>query len=77
MDGLGTGYYPFSTTVTRGRTTTTYKSGLARVKPFGDGASGTQKAKFWAWLEGGVASGYTPLQQALDFVGQYYQTDDP
>ncbi|PXV54064.1 type IV pilus assembly protein PilY1 [Dyella jiangningensis] len=77
VDGLGTGYYPFSTTVTRGRTTTTYKSGLARVKPFGDGASGTQKAKFWAWLEGGVASGYTPLQQALDFVGQYYQTDDP
>jgi type IV pilus assembly protein PilY1 len=75
--GLGSGYFPFTTSITSNNKQVSYPSGLAQVKPFGDGSSGSQRAKFWAWLEGEVPNGGTPLQQALDFVGQYYQSADP
>lgn len=41
------------------------------------GASGTQRASFWSWIAGESAGGGTPLRQALDQVGQYYQTSQP
>ena len=50
---------------------------LAVVQPFGDGSTGTQKAKFWTWLAAVSENGGTPLRKALDAVGQYYQTADP
>lgn len=50
---------------------------LAKVQPFGDGSSGTQKAAFWTWISGESASNGTPLRTALDRVGQYYQTSQP
>jgi len=77
VSGLGDGYFPFTTSITSNNKQVSYSSGLAKVKPFGDGSTDTQRAKFWSWLEGEVPNGGTPLQQALDFVGQYYKTDDP
>ncbi|MHB8921011.1 MAG: pilus assembly protein [Halothiobacillus sp.] len=50
---------------------------IAQVKPFGDGTSGTQKLNFWNWVIGEQPGGGTPLRQALDQVGQYYQTAQP
>lgn len=50
---------------------------IANVQPFGNGASGTQKDNFWNWLTDEQASGGTPLRQALDAVGQYYETSQP
>ncbi len=50
---------------------------MATVKPFGDGSSVTQKANFWKWVSSGKANSATPLQQALNAVGKYYQTDQP
>ncbi len=50
---------------------------LAVVQPFGDGSSGTQKAKFWTWLASISGNKGTPLRKALDAVGQYYQTSQP
>lgn len=48
---------------------------IANVAPFGDGSSSSdQKNAFWSWVAGESASGGTPLRQALDQVGQYYQT---
>ena len=70
---LGDDYYAFSTSTSRG----TYSTGLAVVKPFGDGTSGTQKSKMWNWLAGTSPSGYTPLRGALDAVGKYYGTQQP
>lgn len=58
----------------------TYNNGtnyIAKVVPFGDGSSGTQKAQFWNWVDNAVASGGTPLRQALNAVGNYYQTAQP
>jgi len=50
---------------------------LANVQPFGNGAAATQKARFWSWVAGEKASNGTPLREALDAVGQYYETDQP
>ena len=63
-------YYPFSTS-------TNSHNRLSEVQVWGDGSSGTQKAKFWSWLLDEYASGSTPLRGALDAVGQYYKTDQP
>ncbi|MCL7751032.1 hypothetical protein LV475_05415 [Guyparkeria hydrothermalis] len=50
---------------------------VKEVEPFGDGASGTQRERFWNWLEGVGANGGTPLRRALDTAGRYYQTSQP
>jgi type IV pilus assembly protein PilY1 len=50
---------------------------IAQVQPFGDGTSGTQKAKFWDWLAGINPSNSTPLRLSLDAVGQYYSSAQP
>lgn len=51
---------------------------IANVAPFGDGSKSTdQKVNFWNWIAGESASNGTPLRQALDQVGQYYQTSQP
>ncbi|MBD8871987.1 PilC/PilY family type IV pilus protein [Rhodanobacter sp. DHB23] len=73
VNGLGNDTYLFTTAAGN----STYKTGLAQVAPFGDGSSGTQKAKFWAWVNDIPPTGSTPLQMALDAVGKYYQTDQP
>lgn len=53
------------------------KNKLATVQSFGDGTTGTQKAKFWSWVAGESANNGTPLRQALGAVGTYYTTDQP
>ncbi len=54
------------------------KNYIAMVQPFGDGTSTTdQKNAFWTWVANAKASGGTPLRQALDAVGTYYQQDQP
>jgi type IV pilus assembly protein PilY1 len=50
---------------------------IAYVQPFGNGSSGTQKANFWNWVSSINPNNGTPLRQALDSVGQYYQTSQP
>ena len=50
---------------------------IAYVQPFGDGSSGTQKANFWSWASSINPNNGTPLRQALDSVGQYYQSSQP
>ncbi|MGC8698348.1 MAG: PilC/PilY family type IV pilus protein, partial [Halothiobacillus sp.] len=50
---------------------------IAKVAPFGDGTSGTQKANFWNWITSESANNGTPLRQALNQVGKYYQTAQP
>lgn len=74
---LGSDYYAFTTSVTSGGQKFSYTSGLAIVKTFGDGTTGTQKLNFWNWIISEQPAGGTPLRMALDFVGQYYQTLTP
>jgi type IV pilus assembly protein PilY1 len=51
---------------------------IAKVTPFGDGSSGSdQKSQLWSWVDAAVASGGTPLRQALSAAGKYYTTDQP
>lgn len=50
---------------------------LKKVESFGDGSSGTNKAKFWSWLNGVGSSGRTPLRRALESAGEYYKTPQP
>lgn len=51
---------------------------IANVTPFGDGsAAGDQKNALWSWITAATAGGGTPLRQALDAVGRYYQTAQP
>ncbi|HEY9513550.1 MAG TPA: PilC/PilY family type IV pilus protein [Rhodanobacter sp.] len=50
---------------------------IARVQPFGNGSSGTQKSNFWGWVAGISPNDTTPLRLALDAVGKYYQTAQP
>lgn len=50
---------------------------LAEVQPFGDGSSGTQKAKFWTWITNISPNDGTPLRGALKAVGEYYKTAQP
>ncbi len=51
---------------------------IAQVQPFGDGTVSTsQKSQFWNWVAKATASGGTPLRQALDATGKYYQTNQP
>lgn len=50
---------------------------IARVKPFGSGAAGTQRAAFWDWLDEVVSDGGTPLRNALKQAGEYYETAQP
>jgi type IV pilus assembly protein PilY1 len=50
---------------------------IAEVQPFGDGASGTQKAAFWNWVANENANNSTPLRRSLQAVGEYYQTEQP
>jgi len=50
---------------------------IAQVQPFGDGTSGTQKAKFWAWIASETANNSTPLRRSLQAVGEYYKTQQP
>ncbi|TAL73339.1 MAG: pilus assembly protein PilY [Rhodanobacter sp.] len=66
--------------------TDTYNGGtnyVAEVQPFGDGVTGVtsstpdQKTNFWNWLVPLTPKGGTPLRQALDAVGQYYQAAQP
>lgn len=58
-------------------TSTNNANKLAAVQPFGNGASGTQKAQFWTWLAGENPNYSTPLRGALNAVGSYYQTAQP
>ena len=58
-------------------TSTKYNNKLAEVEAFGDGTSGTQKAKFWTWLTGESANNSTPLRQSLQAIGEYYRTSQP
>jgi type IV pilus assembly protein PilY1 len=53
---------------------------IAQVQPFGDGTSTStspQKAAFWTWVSAAQANGGTPLRQALNAVGTYYQQSQP
>ncbi|MDD3575913.1 MAG: PilC/PilY family type IV pilus protein [Halothiobacillus sp.] len=50
---------------------------IAQVAPFGDGTTGTQKNNFWRWITTESANNGTPLRQALNAVGRYYQTAQP
>lgn len=50
---------------------------IAGVKPFGNGASGTQKSNFWDWLHTMTPDGSTPLRRALQSAGEYYKTSQP
>ncbi len=50
---------------------------IAQVTPFGNGAANTQKSNFWKWITSEYANNGTPLRQALDQVGKYYQTAQP
>ena len=51
---------------------------IAQVTPFGDGSNtGDQRNALWNWASAVKASGGTPLRQALDAVGQYYQSSQP
>jgi type IV pilus assembly protein PilY1 len=51
---------------------------IAQVQPFGDGTnSNDQKTAFWNWASKAKPSGGTPLRQALDAVGQYYEQGQP
>ena len=70
---LGSDWYPFNTTAQKN----TYKTGIAVVKPFGDGSDGTQKQKLWAWMANTKPAGYTPLRGALNAIGTYYTTLQP
>ncbi|MDI3261401.1 MAG: PilC/PilY family type IV pilus protein [Fulvimonas sp.] len=72
---LGSDYYPFTTSYGR----TSFSNGLSVVKPFGSVVSGstTQKQRFWNWISQIDPSGGTPLLQALDAAGKYYQTSQP
>ena len=45
--------------------------------PCTPGQAGTQRASFWNWISQAKARGGTPLRQALDAVGQYYQSSQP
>ncbi|WP_323754716.1 pilus assembly protein [Marinobacter sp.] len=54
-----------------------YHMKIKQVEPFGDGSSGSQKQRFWNWLEGVGTSGGTPLRRALETAGRYYQTQQP
>lgn len=81
---LGQDYYSFSTSAAATYTNdgsfaywVDYDSGLSKVKPFGDGSSGTQKARFWNWLVDEDPNGGTALRQSLQAVGEYYKTDQP
>jgi type IV pilus assembly protein PilY1 len=65
---LGSDYYAFSTD---------YQTGISVVKPFGDGSSGTQKARLWSWLVNVRPSNNTPLRGALQGAGEYYKTSQP
>ncbi|WP_108471528.1 pilus assembly protein [Rhodanobacter thiooxydans] len=70
---LGDDYYAFTTTAHGD----TYQTGIALVKPFGDGTSGTQKSRLWSWLADTKPTSWTPLRGALDAVGKYYGTQQP
>ena len=70
---LGDDYYAFTTSAHGD----TYQTGIALVKPFGDGSDGTQKSKLWNWLVGTKPTSWTPLRGALNAVGKYYQTQQP
>lgn len=41
------------------------------------GQSGTQRAAFWYWIAKAQPGHETPLRQALDAAGQYYQSSQP
>lgn len=41
------------------------------------GQAGTQRAAFWNWISQVQPGGQTPLRQALDAVGKYYQSSQP
>ncbi len=71
VNGLGNKVSAFKTTAGN----TTRDSGLAKVAPFGDGTSGTQKELMWDWLIDITPDGETPLRGALKAVGEYYYTD--
>ena len=70
---LGDDYYAFTTSAHGD----TYQTGIALVKPFGDGTVGTQKSKLWNWLAGTKPTSWTPLRGALNAVGKYYGTQQP
>jgi type IV pilus assembly protein PilY1 len=56
-----------------------YTSGspkLSKVKPFGNGSSGTRRQQFWNWVEGSSPNSGTPLRTALKAAGDYYKSDD-
>lgn len=56
---------------------------IAEVQPFGNGVTGVtssspdQKTNFWNWVSALSPQDGTPLREALDAVGQYYQTSQP
>ncbi|MBZ0334515.1 hypothetical protein K5L82_10080 [Marinobacter sp. AL4B] len=50
---------------------------IKKVESFGDGSNGTNKAKFWSWLNGVDSDGGTPLRRALESAGEYYKTPQP
>ncbi len=55
----------------------TYKRStyIAKVAPFGNGTSDTQRAHFWNWVTGVSANSSTPLRRSLQAVGDYYEND--
>lgn len=58
-------------------TTSKKSTKIANVEPFGNGSANTQKAEFWSWIDGIEGAHSTPLRQALQAVGEYYQTKEP
>jgi len=70
---LGGDYYAFNTSAQG----STYRTGIAVVKPFGDGSAGTQKQLLWGWMANTNPAGWTPLRGALNAVGTYYGTQQP
>lgn len=50
---------------------------LAQVAHFGEGGSTSQKADFWSWLDGSSPGNSTPLREALESAGEYYQEKQP
>lgn len=60
------------------KTDTKSGNALAEVEPFGKASDATsQRINFWNWLIGVYPISQTPLREALNAVGQYYETAQP
>lgn len=77
INGRNTGKIPSSPTPYTYNSPNNSSNKIAAVSPFGDGASGTQKANFWDWITTITPNDGTPLRSALKAVGEYYKTSQP